>query len=107
MALKRLGAIVSGGAIGTADILFTAPGPTVVSSVEIVNTSGSAQTYTVAISTGTSLPAVLGKRTGVVSIAAGDTHVLPSATMDLTNKYLLCSASAVTVAFNAYGDDGS
>lgn len=107
MAQKRLGAIVSGGVIGTADTLFTATGPTVVSSVEIVNTSGSAQTYTVAISTGTSLPAVLGRRTGVVTIAAGDTHTLPPATMDLTNKFLLTSASAVTVGFNAYGDDGS
>jgi len=108
MALKRLGAIVSGGVIGTADTLFTATGPTVISTIIVTNTNAAAQTYTLAISTGTSLPAVLGRLTGVVSIAAGDSHIITlGATMDATNNKLLCSASAVTVGFQAFGDDGS
>jgi len=107
MALKRLGAIASGGVIGTADTLVTATGPTLVSGIDVVNTSGTVQQYTVAVSTGTTLPAVIGRRTAVVDIAAGDTHYLPPCTLDLTNKYLLCSASAATVGFQAWGDDGS
>ncbi len=108
MALKRLGAIVSGGVIGTANTLFTATGPTVVSTILISNTDTSSHTFRLAISTGTSLPAVLGRIGGTFTIAANDAIPLTiGATMDSTNNKLLCSSDSVLVGFQAFGDDGS
>lgn len=107
--VKRLGAIASAGTIGTADTpLYTcgAAFGAVVSTVVVTNTSASAQTYTLSVSTGTSLPAVVGRLTAVMAIAAGDTHYYTNGIcLDTVNKYLLTSASAVTVGFQAFGSE--
>ena len=104
---KRLGAIASTGTIGTADTLYTCPAATatVVSTITICNTSASAATYTISVSTTTSHQAA-GYIVYQASIAGNDTHGLTfGATLDATNKYLLCSASAATVSFSVFGSE--
>ena len=104
---KRLGAIASTGTIGTADTLYTVPAATatVVSTITICNTSSSAATYTIGISTTTSYAAA-GYIVYQATIAGNDTVGLTfGATLDATNKYLLCSASASTVSFSAFGSE--
>lgn len=104
---KRLGAIASTGTIGTADTLYTVPAATaaVVSTITICNTSSSAATFSIAISTTTSFVAA-GYIVYQASIAGNDTVGLTfGATLDATNKYLLCSASAATVSFSVFGSE--
>ena len=104
---KRLGAIASTGTIGTADTLYTVPTSTatVVSTINVCNTSSTAATFTLAISTTTSFVAS-GYLFYQVSIAGNDSFTATiGATLDTTNKYLLCSASASTVSFSAFGSE--
>lgn len=104
---KRLGAIASTGTIGTADTLYTCPTATaaVVSTITVCNTSASAATFTIAISTTTSFVAS-GYLVYQAAIAGNDTVALTlGSTLDATNKYLLCSASASTVSFSAFGSE--
>lgn len=104
---KRLGAVASTGTIGTADTLYTCPTATsaVVSTITICNTSATAATYTIAISTTTSF-AASGYIVYQASIAGNNTIGLTfGATLDATNKYLLCSASASSVSFSAFGSE--
>jgi hypothetical protein len=104
---KRLGALASTGTIGTADTLYTVPAATatVVSTISVCNTSSSAATFSVAVSTTTSFVAS-GYIVYQATIAGNDTVGLTfGATLDTTNKYLLCSASASTVSFSAFGSE--
>ena len=104
---KRLGALASTGVIGTADTLYTCPTATatVVSTITVCNTSASAATFTISVST-TTAHAAAGYIVYQASIAGNDTVGLTfGATLDATNKYLLCSASASTVSFSVFGSE--
>ncbi len=104
---KRLGAIASTGTIGTADTLYTCPSATatVVSTISVCNTAATTATYRIAISTTTSFVAA-GYIVYNASVAANDTVMITvGVTLDATNKYLLCSASASTVSFSAFGSE--
>jgi hypothetical protein len=107
--IKRLGAVASSGVIGTADTLYTTPlaTGTVVSTVTVCNTSSSAATFSLAISTTTSFVAA-GYIVFQAAVAGNDTVALTmGVTLDATNRYLLCSASASTVSFSAFGTETS
>ena len=104
---KRLGALASTGTIGTADTLYTVPAATatVVSTISVCNTSASSATFSVAVSTTTSF-VTAGYIVYQATIAGNDTVGLTfGATLDTTNKYLLCSGSAATVMFSAFGSE--
>lgn len=106
---KRLGNIASTGTIGTADTLYTATTAAVVSTIAVCNLTASAQTYRLAVHTATSFP---GTAAAFIvygaSVGANDTVFLTvGATMDTTNKYLLCSASSASVGFTAFGAEVS
>lgn len=110
---KRLGAIASSGVIGTADTLYsassTAGTSTVVSTIAITNTAATAATYRLAIHTGTTFS---GTAAGYLvyggTVAANDAVFLTlGVTLDPTNRHLLCSASANTVGFSAFGVENS
>lgn len=106
---KRLGTLASTGTITTADTLYTASATagtsTVVSTIAITNTAGTAATYRLAIHTSAALP---GTAAGYLAyggtVAANDTIFLTlGVVLDPTNRYLVCSASANTVGFSAFG----
>lgn len=100
---KRLGAIQSAGVIGTADTLYTAGSGVIVSSIVVCNTAASAATFRLAVSTTTSF-VTAGYLVFGTTVPANETIFLNVAvTLDATNKYLLCSASANTVSFSAFG----
>lgn len=104
---KRLGAVASSGVIGTADTLYTVPAATatVVSTISICNTSASSATYSIAVSTTTSF-VTAGYVVYQATIAGNDTVGLTfGMTLDATNKYLLCSSSASTTVFSAFGSE--
>jgi hypothetical protein len=104
---KRLGAIASTGTIGTADTLYTVPAATatVVSTISVCNTNTAAATYRISVSTTTSFVAA-GYLVYNATVAANETvFITVGATLDATNKYLLCSASASTVSFSAFGSE--
>jgi hypothetical protein len=105
--IKRLGAIASSGVIATADTLYTTPAATgtVVSSIVVCNTAATTATFRIAVSTTTSFVAA-GYLFYGLTVAANDTAVFTlGVTLDATNKYLLCSASAATVSFSAFGTE--
>ena len=105
--IKRLGAIASSGVIATADTLYTTPAATgtVVSTMVVCNRSSTAATFSISVGTTTSFT----NAEYVVfqaAIAGNDSVMLTiGATLDATNKYLLCSASAATVSFSAFGTE--
>lgn len=104
---KRLGAIASTGVIATADTLYTCPTATaaVVSTIHVCNTSSSAVTFTIGISTSTSFQAA-GYLWYQVALAGNDSFdATIGATLDATNKYLLCSASTSAVSFSVFGSE--
>lgn len=108
---KRLGALVSTGTIGTADTLYTASNTadtsTVTSTIVVCNTSASPATYRLCVSTSTSFEAS-GYLVYGGAVAANDSVFLTlGVTMDPTNRYLLCSASANTVSFSVFGVENS
>ena len=105
---KRLGAIASSGVIGTADVLYTAASAagtsTVVSTIAVTNTASVAATYRIAINTITSFPTTAGYIIYGATVGANDTIFLTlGVTLDPTNRFLLCSGSANTLAFSAFG----
>lgn len=106
---KRLNNIASSGVIGTADTLYTATTAAVVSTIAVCNTSASAQTYRLAVHTATTYPATAAAYVIYgATVAANDTVFLTlGATLDTTNKYLLCSASSSVVGFTAFGAEVS
>lgn len=109
---KRLNAIQSSGVIGTADTLYTVTGTgstvgTIVSTIAICNTSTSAQTYRLAVSTATTFQTA-GYIVYGATVPPNDTVFLTiGATLDPTNKYLLCSGSSTTLSFSAFGSEVS
>ena len=104
---KRLGAIASTGTIGTADTLYQVPASTaaVISTISICNTASTAATYRISISL-TSSFVTAGYLAYGATVAANDTVMITCGfTLDATNKYLLCSASAATVVFGVFGSE--
>lgn len=102
---KRLGAIDTGGTIGTGETLYECPAATsaVVSTVAIVNRGATAATYRLSISTTTS-HADAGYIVYGASVAGNDTIFLTlGITLDATNKYLLVSTSSTDVSASAFG----
>jgi hypothetical protein len=91
--------------IGTADTLYTATTAATVSTIAVCNTSASAQSYRLAVHTATSYPATAAAYLVYgASVAANDSVFLTiGATLDTTNKYILCSASSSVVGFTAFG----
>lgn len=102
---KRLGNIASTGTIGTADTLYTASVPAVVSTINVCNTTASAQTYRIAVHTATSYPATAAAYLvyGATVNANDSVFLTVGATLDTTNKYILCSSSSSAVGFSAFG----
>lgn len=102
---KRLGNIASSGVIGTADTLYTATTAATVSTIAVCNTSASAQAFRLAVHTATSYPATAAAYLVYgASVAANDSVFLTiGATLDTTNKYILCSSSSSVVGFTAFG----
>lgn len=104
---KRLGALDGNGVIGTAATLYTVPDSTstIVSTISICNRAAVAATYSIGVSTTTSY-STAGTIISSATVAANDTVFLTlGITLDTTNKYLLCSSSASTVSFNAFGSE--
>jgi hypothetical protein len=104
---KRLGALASTGTITTADTLYTASATaatsTVLSTISICNTAAATATYRICINT-TAAFATAGYIAYGGTVAANDTVFLTVGTvLDPTNRYLMCSASAATVVFAAFG----
>lgn len=104
---KRLGALVSTGTITTADQLYTASSSvntsTVLSTIAICNQAATSATYRICISTTTAFAAAGYLVFGGI-VAANDTIFLTlGVTLDPSARYLLCSASASTVSFSAFG----
>lgn len=108
---KRLGAIASTGTITTADTLYTASATagtsTVLSTIAVCNTAATSATYRICINTSAAFAAA-GYLVFGGTVAANDTVFLTiGAVLDPTNKYLVCSASASTVSFSAFGAENS
>lgn len=108
---KRLGAIASTGTIGTADTLYTASATagtsTVISTIAICNTAATSATYRVCINTSAAF-ATAGYIVYGGTVPANDTIFLTiGVTLDPTNRYLMCSASANTVSFSAFGAENT
>lgn len=104
---KRLGAIVSGGVIATPDLLYTASSSTgtstVISTISICNSSASAVTYRLCVSTLLTFEAK-GYIAYGCTVPANDSIFLTiGATLDPTNKYILCSGSSNALSFNIFG----
>lgn len=105
---KRLGAAQGNGVIGTAANIYTCPSATsaVVSTITICNTSSTAATYTIGISTASATYQAAGYIVYQASIAGNDTVGLTfGTTLDATNKYLVASSSASTVSFSVFGSE--
>jgi hypothetical protein len=104
---KRLGAAAGNGTIATASTLYTVPAltATVISTITICNTSATAGTFSISVSTTTSF--ISGQEIVYqAAIAGNDTIGLTfGATLDATNKYLLVSSSAATVMFSVFGSE--
>ena len=105
---KRLGAAQSNGVIGTAANIYTCPSATaaVVSSIVICNTSASAATFSIGVSTASATYQAAGYLVYQAAIAGNDTVALTlGATLDDTNKYLVASSSANTISFSVFGSE--
>lgn len=102
---KRLANIASAGVIGTADTLYTATTAAVVSTICVCNTTASPQSYRLAVHTATSYPATAAAYIVYgATVGPNDTVFLTvGATLDTTNKYILCSATSSAVGFTAFG----
>lgn len=106
---KKLGAISSSGVIGTADLLYACPTTSaIVTTIAVCNTTGSDQTYRIAITQGTqefpTAPSVTGYIIHNNLLPANTTEFIPVGfTLDLNSKFLICSASSIGVAFSAFG----
>lgn len=108
---KRLGALASTGTIITADTLYTASATagtsTIVSTIAICNTAAAPATYRLCVNSSAAF-ATAGYIMFGGSVPANDTIFLTiGAVLDPTNRYMVCSASANTVAFSAFGAENS
>lgn len=104
---KRLGAATGNGVIGTGATVYSASAPTVVSTIVVCNTSSTAGTYSIGVSTASAY-----EQSGYIvyqaAIAGNDTIGLTfGLTMDTTNKFLLASTSASTISVSAFGSEVS
>jgi hypothetical protein len=105
---KRLGAAQGNGVIGTAANIYTCPSATaaVVSTITICNTSSTAGTFTIAVSTASATYQAAGYLVYQAAIAGNDTIGLTfGATLDDTNKYMVASSSASTISFSVFGSE--
>lgn len=105
---KRLGAAQGNGTIGTAANIYTCPSATstVVSTITICNTSATAATYTIGISTASGTFQASGYLVYQATIAGNDTVGLTfGTTLDSTNCFLVASSSANTVSFSVFGSE--
>lgn len=106
----RLGsaAATASSTVGVALVTYST-GPIVISTVTISNTAATSATYYLyVVSSAESLTyATVGAKGAIVhgaTIAANDTVCLTlGLVLDATNNRLICSASATTVGFNAFG----
>lgn len=108
---KRLGAVASTGTITTADTLYSASSTsgtsTVISTIAICNQGATAATYRICVNTSAAFTTA-GYIVFGGTVAANDTVFLTvGAVLDPTNRFLMCSASAATVSFNAFGVENS
>ena len=103
---KRLNSIISNSTPATAQVLYTcATAAAVVSTMSVCNTGSSNVTYRVCVSTANVYP---GDINGYIiydgTVSANDTSFITvGLTLDATNKYLLFSASANTLAVSVFG----
>lgn len=105
---KRLGAAQGNGTIGTAANVYTCPSATaaVISTINICNTSSTAGTFTIGVSTASATFQAAGYLVYQASIAGNDTIGLTfGVTMDATNCYLVASSSASTISFSVFGSE--
>ena len=105
---KRLGAAQGNGVIGTAANIYTCPSATaaVVSTITICNTSSTAGTFTIDVSTASANFQAAGYLVYQAAIAGNDTIGLTfGATLDDTNKYMVASSSANTISFSVFGSE--
>lgn len=105
---KRLGAAQGSGTIGTAANIYTCPAATstVVSTISICNTSSSAATYTIGVSTASATFQAAGYVVYQATIAGNDTVALTfGMTLDATNKFLVASSSTSAVSFSVFGSE--
>lgn len=105
---KRLGAAAGNGTIGTAANIYTCPSATaaVISTINVCNTSSTAATFTIGISTASATFQAAGYLFYQVSIAGNDSFTATiGATLDATNCYLVASSSATTVSFSVFGSE--
>ena len=107
-AYKRLGALTSAGVIATADTLYNCTAlSAVVSTIAVCNRAATSATYRVGVST-TNAFEDSGYIVYDATVPANDTIFLTlGVTVDATNDFLLCSASAATVSFSAFGSENS
>ena len=105
---KRLGAAQGNGTIGTAANIYTCPSATatVVSTINVCNTSSTAGTFTIGISTASATYQAAGYLVYQGAIAGNDSIGLTfGATLDDTNKYMVASSSANTISFSVFGSE--
>lgn len=105
---KRLGAAQGNGVIGTAANIYTCPSATatVISTVNVCNTSSTAATFTIGISTASATFQAAGYLFYQVSLAGNDSFTATiGATLDATNCFLVASSSASTVSFSVFGSE--
>lgn len=107
---KRLGAITPPTAtITTPTLLYTCVTTSaIVTTIAVCNASGSDQNYRLAIVAGTpdypTSPDVTGYIIYNNLLPRDTTEFIPVGfTLDLNNKFLLCSASSTSVTFSAFG----
>lgn len=102
---KRLGAAATTGTITTEDTIYTCPAATsaVVSTIAVCNSSATAQTYRVCVSTTTSFEAS-GYLVYGATVPPNDSVFLTlGVVLDATNRYLLVSSSSSSVSVSAFG----
>lgn len=105
---KRLGAAQGNGVIATAANIYTCPSATstVVSTINVCNTSSTAGTFTIGISTASATYQAAGYLVFQAAIAGNDTVALTlGATLDATNCFLVASSSANTISFSVFGSE--
>lgn len=104
---KRLGAIVSSGVIGTADLLYTCPtlavGGVAISTIVVCNRHTVSATYRLCTNTAAAFADAGYLVYGGVVPANDSVFLTLGITLDPAGKYLLASASAATVSFSVFG----
>lgn len=101
---KRLAAVATAAAgVTTVQTLYsTTVSTVVVSTISICNQSATAQTYRLCVSATAGFDAA-GYLAFNSTVPANDTIFITSGITLSTGQYLLCSSSATTVSFSAFG----